>query len=141
VVVDNALVRSVEKPTFLDGIRLVATVAQLGVPSGSILPMHTSLSTLGRVVGGEQAVSQALRDSVGRSGTLVMSAQSWQLCDQPDLLGRVQQRVAGETTHSTAQSWASETMACQPTSAEKAAGTAVTLVQAGSGPGGQVTLV
>jgi 4a-hydroxytetrahydrobiopterin dehydratase len=28
-VVDNALVRSVEKPTFMDGIRLVATVAQL----------------------------------------------------------------------------------------------------------------
>jgi 4a-hydroxytetrahydrobiopterin dehydratase len=28
-VVDNALVRSVKKPSFLDGIRLVATVAQL----------------------------------------------------------------------------------------------------------------
>jgi len=28
-VVDNALVRSVEKATFMDGIRLVATVAQL----------------------------------------------------------------------------------------------------------------
>ena len=28
-VVDNELVRSVKKPTFMDGIRLVATVAQL----------------------------------------------------------------------------------------------------------------
>lgn len=44
--------------------------------------MHTSLSALGWVVGGEQTVLQALRDAVGPSGTLVMLTQPWQLCDR-----------------------------------------------------------
>lgn len=43
--------------------------------------VHTSLRALGYVVGDEQAVIEALRTAVGPTGTRVMPAQSWQLCD------------------------------------------------------------
>jgi hypothetical protein len=44
--------------------------------------VHTSLRALGYVVGGEQAVIEALRTAVGPTGTRVMPAQSWQLCEE-----------------------------------------------------------
>lgn len=53
----------------------------LGVAAGGVLLVHASLSRLGTVVGGEQAVVRALLDVLGPEGTLVMPAQSWQLCD------------------------------------------------------------
>ena len=61
--------------------RLVADLRELGVPSGATVMVHTSLRSLGWVVGGAQAVLAALRDAVGPDGTLVMPTQSWQLCD------------------------------------------------------------
>jgi aminoglycoside 3-N-acetyltransferase len=67
--------------------RLAADLGKLGVSAGTIVMVHTSLKSLGRVVGGEQTVLDALRDVVGPSGTLVMPAQSWQLCD-PAFLGQ-----------------------------------------------------
>jgi aminoglycoside 3-N-acetyltransferase len=60
---------------------LVQELRRLGVPHDATLLVHTSLSALGWVVGGEQTVLHALRDVVGARGTLVMPAQSWQLCD------------------------------------------------------------
>ena len=53
----------------------------LGVEPGGVLVAHVSLSRLGTVVGGEQAVVRALLDALGEDGTLVMPSQSWQLCD------------------------------------------------------------
>jgi aminoglycoside 3-N-acetyltransferase len=44
------------------------------------------MRAIGWVIGGEQAVVDALLHSVGPSGTLVMPTQSWQLCD-PAFLG------------------------------------------------------
>ena len=61
--------------------QLVADLCALGVQAGMTLMVHTSLRSLGWVVGGPQAVLEALRDAVGPDGTLVMPTQSWQLCD------------------------------------------------------------
>ncbi|WP_041789703.1 aminoglycoside N(3)-acetyltransferase [Microlunatus phosphovorus] len=61
--------------------QLVAELRALGVHEGSTLMVHTSLRSLGWVIGGAQAVLEALRGVVGPHGTLVMPTQSWQLCD------------------------------------------------------------
>ncbi|MFZ0891314.1 MAG: AAC(3) family N-acetyltransferase [Thermoplasmata archaeon] len=48
----------------------------LGVTAGSTILVHSSLSSLGWVVGGPQAVIGALEDAVGTGGTLMMPAFS-----------------------------------------------------------------
>lgn len=53
----------------------------LGIRHGDTVMVHTSLRSLGYVIGGAQAVLDALRLAVGEGGTLVMPTQSWQLCD------------------------------------------------------------
>jgi aminoglycoside 3-N-acetyltransferase len=65
--------------------RLADGLRALGVGRGDVVLVHVSLSGFGMVPGGEQTVLQALREVVGDEGTLVMPAQSWQLCD-PDFL-------------------------------------------------------
>ena len=64
---------------------LVHALRAAGASDGDVLLVHCSLSAFGTVIGGEQAVIGALRRTVGSSGTIVMPAQSWQLCD-PDYL-------------------------------------------------------
>lgn len=61
--------------------KLAEDLDDLGVADGSVVLAHISMSRLGRVVGGEQAVIEALLRTIGHSGTLVMPSQSWQLCD------------------------------------------------------------
>lgn len=61
--------------------QLADDLRRLGVREGSTVMVHTSLRSLGWVIGGTQAVLDALRDAVGTEGTLVMPTQSWQLCD------------------------------------------------------------
>ncbi len=63
----------------VEGLRAV------GVEPGDAILVHCALSSFGTVVGGEQAVIEALRLAVGLMGTIVMPAQSWHLCD-PDFL-------------------------------------------------------
>ena len=60
---------------------LAADLRALGLRSGAVVMVHTSLRALGWVVGGAQTVLEALRDAVGSDGTIVMPAQSWQLCE------------------------------------------------------------
>lgn len=62
-----------------DGLRL------LGLGAGDIALVHCSLSAFGLVAGGEQTVIEGLVAVLGAGGTVVMPAQSWQLCD-PDFL-------------------------------------------------------
>jgi len=55
---------------------LIAGIRGLGLPEGSLVMAHASLSSLGWVVGGPETVVRALLDVVGRSGTLAVVA-SW----------------------------------------------------------------
>ena len=55
---------------------LVAALRDAGVGTGSVMIVHSSLSRLGWVVGGGQAVVEALFDVVGPTGTIVMPSLS-----------------------------------------------------------------
>ncbi len=57
----------VTKEDIKSGIQFV------GVKEGSLLGVHSSLSSFGHVVGGAKTVLEALFEIVGRSGTIVMS--------------------------------------------------------------------
>ena len=52
--------------------RIADDLRALGVRPGSVLLVHSSVSTLGWVCGGAQAVVEALRDALGPDGTLVV---------------------------------------------------------------------
>ncbi len=54
---------------------------QVGVQSGQAIMVHTSLSSLGFVCGGAQMVIEALIESVGEEGTIMMPTQSWKNLD------------------------------------------------------------
>ena len=61
--------------------RLAAELAALGLARGAVVIVHTSLSKIGWVVGGAQAMIEALLEVLGETGTLVMPAHSAHLTD------------------------------------------------------------
>jgi aminoglycoside 3-N-acetyltransferase len=56
--------------------RIAADLGRLGVRPGSVLVVHSSLSALGWVCGGAQAVVEGLLDALGPDGTLVVPAHT-----------------------------------------------------------------
>lgn len=62
---------------------ILSALEKVGVDKGQSIMVHTSLSKLGFVCGGAQIVIEALLESVGEDGTIMMPTQSWKNLD-PD---------------------------------------------------------
>jgi aminoglycoside 3-N-acetyltransferase len=60
---------------------LTASFRACGLQPGQTVIVHSSLSALGWVIGGAQAVIQALLASVGPTGTMLMPTQTWRNLD------------------------------------------------------------
>lgn len=60
---------------------ILTALDQVGVGGGQTVMVHASLSSLGFVCGGAQVVIEALLESVGAEGTIMMPAQSWKNLD------------------------------------------------------------
>jgi aminoglycoside 3-N-acetyltransferase len=67
-------IEGMEKPNTRTSLR--EDFKKLGLESGMVVIIHSSLSSLGWVCGGPVAVIQALMDVVGEEGTIVMPTQS-----------------------------------------------------------------
>lgn len=60
---------------------IIKDLKKLGLTSGMTLIVHSSLKSIGRVIGGPVSVILALEEAVGTSGNIVMPTQTEHLCD------------------------------------------------------------
>lgn len=60
------------------------SLKELGLASGDTVMVHTSLGSIGYVCGGAQGVIEALIETVGSEGTIMMPTQSWKNLDPED---------------------------------------------------------
>ena len=60
---------------------LIHKFSQLGIKRGDTLLVHASLSSLGYVVGGAEALYLALREVIGEKGTIVVPSQTVEISD------------------------------------------------------------
>ena len=60
---------------------LIHKFSKLGIKQGDTLLVHASLSSLGYVVGGEEALFLALREVIGKEGTIVVPSQTVEISD------------------------------------------------------------
>lgn len=67
------------KPITKDEIK--KAFSRVGLKSGSTVMVHTSLGKIGYVCGGAQTVIEALIETVGTGGTIMMPTQSWKNLD------------------------------------------------------------
>jgi len=73
--------KQMKTPNTVD--RLYTDLKALGVSTGDVIIVHSSLSSLGEVIGRQEAVVSALLRAVGSEGTIVMPAFTWEN-DDPD---------------------------------------------------------
>lgn len=76
---ERAAVEAVDDPVTVE--RIAADLRELGVDAGDTLLVHASLSELGWVAGGPQAVVDALQRVVTAEGTIAMPTHSTQYSD------------------------------------------------------------
>ena len=60
---------------------IIDALKEIGLQRGDSVMVHTSLSRIGYVCGGAQAVIEALIEVVGDEGTIMMPTQSWKNLD------------------------------------------------------------
>ncbi|MFA5773791.1 MAG: AAC(3) family N-acetyltransferase [Ilumatobacteraceae bacterium] len=76
---EREVIESSSEPVTHD--RIVADLRHLGVSRGDTLIVHSSLSSIGYVIGGAQTVVSSLLESIGPSGTLTMPGHSGALSE------------------------------------------------------------
>jgi aminoglycoside 3-N-acetyltransferase len=79
---------------------LAASFAEVGVRHGGVLLVHSSLSSLGIVHGGEHDVIDALLEAVGPDGLLIMPTHTWSTVNaaQPVFHEQLSPSVTGRIT-------------------------------------------
>ena len=60
---------------------VLSALEKAGVKAGQIIMVHTSLGSIGYVCGGAQTIIEALIETVGNDGTIMMPTQSWKNLD------------------------------------------------------------
>jgi aminoglycoside 3-N-acetyltransferase len=60
---------------------IVKDLKRIGVTKGRTVIVHSSLRSIGRVIGGPVSVILALEEAVGIEGNIVMPTQTEHLCD------------------------------------------------------------
>ncbi len=76
---EGQVVQKTKTPATIDSLQ--ANLGALGVRTGMVLLVHSSLSTMGWVCGGVVAAIIALQEVLGVNGTLVMPAHSTDLSE------------------------------------------------------------
>jgi aminoglycoside 3-N-acetyltransferase len=76
---EHMVIAETTEPLTIDALR--EGFRACGVQPGVTLLVHTSLRSLGWVIGGAQAYIQALLQAVGPAGTVMMPTQSWRNLD------------------------------------------------------------
>lgn len=60
---------------------IVDSLKKIGVKYGQNIIVHTSMKSFGFVCGGPQVIIEALIESVGKEGTIIMPTQTWKNLD------------------------------------------------------------
>jgi aminoglycoside 3-N-acetyltransferase len=76
---EASMIERTKLPATTESLR--GDIERLGVGSGDIVLVHSSLRAMGWISGGPVAVVQALLDAVGANGTIVMPTHSGELTD------------------------------------------------------------
>lgn len=77
----GGIIKNMEKRKLVTPKDMKTAFKEIGVQKGQVIMVHTSLSSLGYVCGGAQSVIEALLESVGDEGTILMPTQSWKNLD------------------------------------------------------------